>query len=79
MELKTSRMIEHPRQQDTFHRHKLLKFWIQSFLGGVPHICCGFRDDAGLVHELRMLKTLEIPRMVRSKANMWDPGTCRAQ
>ena len=79
VELKTSRMIEHPRQQDTFHRHKLLKFWIQSFLGGVPHICCGFRDDAGLVHELRMLKTLEIPRMVRSKANMWDPGTCRAQ
>jgi RAT1-interacting protein len=47
VELKTNRLTEHPRQQANFERHKLLKFWIQSFLAGVPHICCGFRDDFG--------------------------------
>ena len=76
VELKTSRQIEHPRQQETFQRFKLLKFWIQSFLGGVPHICCGFRDDYGKILDLQMLRTLEIPRMVRGKKNMWDPATC---
>lgn len=35
VELKTSRQIEHQRQQENFERHKLLKFWIQSFLGCV--------------------------------------------
>ena len=76
VELKTSRLIEHPRQQHSFERYKLLKFWIQSFLGGVGHICCGFRDDEGQVLELQMLKTLDIPRMVRGKDKMWDPKTC---
>lgn len=29
-------------------RHKLLKFWAQSFLAGVPYIVVGFRDENGI-------------------------------
>ena len=39
--------------------------WPQSFLAGVPRIIVGFRDDAGVVKELRPLETMKIPRMVR--------------
>jgi hypothetical protein len=42
-------------------------FWLQSFLAGVPRIIVGFRDDAGVVKELRPLETMKIPRMVRGK------------
>ena len=40
--------------------------WLQSFLAGVPRIIVGFRDDAGVVKELRPLETMKIPRMVRA-------------
>ena len=42
-------------------RYKLMKFWAQSFLVGVPRIVCGFRDDEGLVKSLQTFKTTDIP------------------
>ena len=54
-----------------FARHKLLKFWAQSFLVGTPTIICGFRDDDGYVKSVQTFKTLDIPRMVRGKNGMW--------
>eukprot|EP00287_Rhodomonas_sp_CCMP768_P003772 CAMPEP_0196745950 /NCGR_PEP_ID=MMETSP1091-20130531/63783_1 /TAXON_ID=302021 /ORGANISM="Rhodomonas sp., Strain CCMP768" /LENGTH=281 /DNA_ID=CAMNT_0042092817 /DNA_START=165 /DNA_END=1010 /DNA_ORIENTATION=+ len=76
VEIKTSREMTAPHHQRTFQRFKLLKFWIQSFIGGVPSICCGFRDDNGILNDFVMYKTLEIPRLVRGKPNMWDPRRC---
>lgn len=75
IELKTSRHIENSRQQYSFERFKLLKFWAQSFLVGVPRVVCGFRDDDGSLTKTETLKTLEIPRRVRDKPNMW--ASCR--
>ena len=46
------------------YRFKLLKWWAQSFLVGVPKIVCGFRDDDGNVTSLEHFKTIEIPREV---------------
>jgi len=43
-------------------RFKLIKWWAQSFLIGVPKIVCGFRDDDGIVHRLEEFKTQDIPR-----------------
>jgi len=57
---------------------KLLKFYFQSFLLGVPEIMVGFRDFKGKVQTLQPFKTLEIPRMVRGKPNAWDPNRCLA-
>ena len=59
--------------------------WPQSFLAGVPRIIVGFRDDAGVVKELRPLETMKIPRMVRGMqpsptphcAACYTPSPCR--
>lgn len=71
IELKTSRIIESDRNQYSFDRYKLLKFWAQSFLVGVPRVMCGFRDDEGQIVKVVQYKTLEIPRQVREKPNTW--------
>jgi RAT1-interacting protein len=48
-----------------YFRFKLLRWWSQSFLLGVPQIIVGFRDDNGLVKSLKTYKTLEIPNLVK--------------
>jgi RAT1-interacting protein len=75
-ELKTSRVIENPRQEQTFEK-KLLKFFAQSFLAGVPRIIVAFRDDDGIVKSTQTFKTIDIPRMVRGKVD-WDSNICLA-
>jgi RAT1-interacting protein len=62
----------------TADHRKLLKFYFQSFLLGVPEIMVGFRDFKGRLQTLQPFKTLEIPRMVRGKPNAWDPNICLA-
>ena len=42
-------------------RYKLMKWWAQSFLVGVPKIVCGFRDDDGIVKNLQSFRTSMIP------------------
>ncbi|KAG0077956.1 Dom-3 Z, partial [Podila epicladia] len=71
IELKTSRVISNPREQSSFEKHKLLKFWAQSFLPGIPTIIVGFRDDDGNVVHVQTFKTMEIPRLVRGKEGAW--------
>ncbi|KAG0057783.1 Dom-3 Z [Gryganskiella cystojenkinii] len=76
IELKTSRVILNPRERNSFERHKLLKFWAQSFLPGIPTIIVGFRDDDGNVVTVETFKTMEIPRLVRGKEGAWDTTIC---
>ncbi|ORY92994.1 RAI1 like PD-XK nuclease-domain-containing protein [Syncephalastrum racemosum] len=76
VELKTSRRIETDRHLFSFEKYKLIKFWAQSFLVGVPRVICGFRDDDGNLDHVESLKTMEIPRRVRGKPNMWDASVC---
>ncbi|GJJ73685.1 RAT1-interacting protein [Entomortierella parvispora] len=76
IELKTSRVISNARNRSTFERHKLLKFWAQSFLPGIPTIIVGFRDDDGNVVTVETFKTMEIPRLVRGKEGAWDSTVC---
>lgn len=75
VELKTSMTIRGPPDHAKFEK-KLLKFYFQSFLLGVPKIIVGFRTPAGVVKEVETFKTMEIPRMVRGKAGAWDPAVC---
>jgi RAT1-interacting protein len=80
VELKTSEELPPPRQQQ--HRdilkfeRKLLKFWAQSFLLGVPRITVGFRSKAGILRSLQTFNTHEIPGMVRRGTNCWDGNVC---
>jgi hypothetical protein len=41
-------MIMTERDRTSFERYKLLKFWSQSFLAGIPQVVVGFRDDEGV-------------------------------
>ena len=72
VELKTSRKPGSARELENFERHKLLKFWLQSFLAGVPNVIVGFRDDAGVVRELKTFETRTLHRLVKPPKGYWD-------
>eukprot|EP00468_Gymnochlora_sp_CCMP2014_P008539 CAMPEP_0167748158 /NCGR_PEP_ID=MMETSP0110_2-20121227/4686_1 /TAXON_ID=629695 /ORGANISM="Gymnochlora sp., Strain CCMP2014" /LENGTH=326 /DNA_ID=CAMNT_0007633149 /DNA_START=151 /DNA_END=1131 /DNA_ORIENTATION=- len=74
VELKTSSLIESERQQKSFEKYKLLKFWIQSFLVGVPIIKCGYRKGDHL-EKIETIETLRIPSRVREKG-YWSGNVC---
>lgn len=72
IEMKTSRVIEHQRQQNNFFRFKVLKWWCQSFLVGIQDILVGWRDDDGLVTEV---ETMKVSRLAKN-AVQWKPNVC---
>ncbi|XP_031259511.1 decapping nuclease DXO homolog, chloroplastic [Pistacia vera] len=76
VELKTSRELEY-HTEERYEREKLLKFWIQSFLAGVPFIVVGFRDDSGRLVRTERLRTKDITHRVKMK-NYWQGGVCLA-
>ncbi|CAF9911447.1 MAG: decapping endonuclease targeting mRNA [Heterodermia speciosa] len=76
VELKTSATISNERDMLKYER-KLLKFWIQSFLLGVPKIIVGFRTKDGILERLEELETSGIPGTVKKKGKgSWDGNTC---
>lgn len=59
------------------YERKLLKFWIQSFLLGVPKIIVGFRSQNGILQRLEELETKAIPGMVKRQGKgTWDGNLC---
>lgn len=76
VELKTSRELD-ARSVQNFEKFKLLKYWIQSFLAGVPRIVIGFRNDGGRLIRAQALSTREITQKVKAK-NYWQGGVCLA-
>lgn len=76
VELKTSAEICSDRDLDAFER-KLLKFWIQSFLLGVPRIVVGFRSRDGTLLKLEEMETAGIPATVQRRGRAgWDGNAC---
>lgn len=76
VELKTTAELINEKEQSKFER-KLLKFWAQSFLLGVPKIVVGFRDQHGGLQRLEELDTQSIPdRISRTSRPLWDGQTC---
>ncbi|KAK5061590.1 decapping endonuclease targeting mRNA [Exophiala bonariae] len=76
VELKTSAIVRNERDQIKLER-KLLKFWAQSFLLGVPKIVVGYRSQQGMLERLEELDTQMIPEKVRMNGKgLWDGQTC---
>ncbi|KAF3771243.1 RAI1-domain-containing protein [Cryphonectria parasitica EP155] len=75
VELKTSAEIRNDRDYDNFER-KLLKFWIQSFLLGVPKIMVGFRSREGILLKVEEIDVEGIPTTVAQRNRRWDGNTC---
>ncbi|KAL5473792.1 hypothetical protein EMCRGX_G028348 [Ephydatia muelleri] len=76
LELKTSRCIYTDRNKHSLRRFKLMKWWAQSYLVGIPRIICGFRDDEGIVKNLQTFKTVEIPKETQNDLSLWQPSVC---
>jgi len=71
VEYKTSRIVETDRQDRTFRKFKLIKWWAQSFLVGIEEILCGWRDDRGIVHDVESFKVSKVSGLgVEWKANV---------
>lgn len=76
VELKTSAEIRGPNDMEKFNR-KLMKFWIQSFLLGVPKIIVGFRTGDGILVDINEIETHNIPQTVNSRHNpSWNADMC---
>ena len=75
VELKTSEEIQSEYAQEKFER-KLLKFWIQSFLLGVPKIIVGFRTKYGQLVRLQEMTTQSIPGFVKRSKASWNGSIC---
>ncbi|RDA95840.1 hypothetical protein CP533_5120 [Ophiocordyceps camponoti-saundersi (nom. inval.)] len=76
VELKTTAEIRSHNDMESFHR-KLMKYWIQSFLLGVPNIIVGFRTRDGFLAGLDRIDTHRIPEMVNSRPNAkWNADMC---
>ncbi|MCJ1260259.1 decapping endonuclease targeting mRNA [Lobaria immixta] len=76
VELKTSADIASDLDMVKFER-KLLKFWAQSFLLGVPKIIVGFRSKEGILRRLEEVETKNLPGMMKQRGdNSWDGNIC---
>lgn len=76
VELKTSKEMHSLGQWRSFYRHKLLKWWAQSFLPGVPNVVAGFRNPEGVVCSLKTFPTMEMFEYVRNDRDGWNPSVC---
>jgi RAT1-interacting protein len=75
VELKTAEEIKNERDDKKFER-KLLKFWAQSFLLGVPKIIVGFRSPTGILTNVQELETQKLPSMVKARNASWNGNVC---
>jgi len=76
IELKTTAEVRNEKDQVKFER-KLLKFWAQSFLLGVPKIVVGYRSQQGMLERLEEMETQAIPEKVQLHGRrLWDGQTC---
>lgn len=67
--------MRNDRDRDNFER-KLLKFWIQSFLLGVPRIIVGFRSRDGILQRVEDMDVASIPDTVARRGRQWDGNIC---
>lgn len=73
VELKTTKRMENEYQYRNFLKYKLLKWWAQSYLVGVPLIVCGYKDNKGIVKKLEQLNIESFPDLC---VEFWSANVC---
>jgi hypothetical protein len=54
-----------------------MRYWIQSFLLGVPKIIVGFRTQDGILSNVEEFKTMSLPHDVQRRGMAkWDGNVC---
>lgn len=72
-ELKTYRAPQHAGQRRSLHNYKAPRWWLQSYLVGVPALVLGSRDDHGIVHSIDVVRISELPRISWTNRAAWSP------
>lgn len=82
IELKTMKAVDTDRALNNMYQHRFLKYWLQSYLAGVPTIMLGIRSGSGELLHVKHLRTHDLPREARHHfqrtraRNRWDPFVC---
>uniref|UniRef100_A0A0D9WG52 Decapping nuclease n=1 Tax=Leersia perrieri TaxID=77586 RepID=A0A0D9WG52_9ORYZ len=74
VELKTSRELEY-HTVEKYEKEKLLRFWIQSFLAGVPYVVVGFRNDKDEDYILQFAQPFNRLELLRAQSPCPDAIT----
>jgi hypothetical protein len=69
VEIKTSGTMETPESRCNFRERKLIKYWIQSYVAGVPAVVVGYRSEDGV---------LKVPRQPPTSPPPLPPPTSAA-
>lgn len=79
-ELKTMRVLRNDRDFANMYKYKFPKFWLQSYLAGVPRIALGLRTDSGELVDVKHLHTHNLHReasdfftRTRWRGERWNP------
>ena len=75
VELKTLSCFKTNKHVRNFERYKTLKYWVQSFIVGVPQITCGFREDNGSISHMQSYSTNQLQHVAQVR-NSWDGRKC---
>lgn len=74
IELKTTKKPISQRDFDVLYADKYLKWFVQSYLGGVRSIFVGLRDNSGRLADVQHLSTLSLSRLAREGLRSGDGG-----
>lgn len=79
VELKTCKELRNDRDYCNMLRYRYPKYWLQSFLAGVPTIVVGIRSNAGILMNVKTLETRSLPfeandHLGRRRQMNWDPA-----
>ena len=73
VEFKTRKRFEHSGHEKTFRRFKILEWWAQSHLVGIPKIVCGIGDSTGIVSEVKEFNVADLPIL---GSQFWNSNVC---
>ncbi|KAG7671236.1 hypothetical protein Ndes2526B_g02291 [Nannochloris sp. 'desiccata'] len=72
-EIKTFTQPESNGQWWTTWDKRHPKWWLQSYLAGVPGLVLGARDRKGIVNKIYTVTTADLPRISRKQGCTWSP------
>ncbi|EME29830.1 Decapping nuclease DXO homolog, chloroplastic [Galdieria sulphuraria] len=74
VELKTMKKWKKEQVIPDFYQRKYLRYWVQCFLAGIPHLFIGYRDDRRkMLMETEYIPVDRLPEICRES---WEPHIC---
>lgn len=73
VEIKTTRTITNRRQWDYLCQYKMVKWWAQCYLIGIPKVIVGYRDNDMVVRDIQPFSVSELPKICNT---YWHTDVC---